>query len=75
MQKYSVTFKYNLICHGKDKSFLYNVSFKTHSSYIPMANIVNSSNYCKCFNDWRQVAAPTFWVVRPQSRSGHSERM
>ena len=32
---------------GKDNPFPYNVSFKTHSSYIPMANIVNSSNYCK----------------------------
>ncbi|MBQ3151064.1 MAG: hypothetical protein IJB86_07485, partial [Clostridia bacterium] len=21
-----------------------------------------------------KIAAPTFWVVRPQSRSGHSER-
>ena len=25
-----------------------------------MAIFVNSSNYCKRFNDWRQIAAPTF---------------
>ena len=50
VQSFGVMFKYSFICHGKDKPFPYNVSFKTHSSYIPMAIFVNSSNYCKCFS-------------------------